>query len=61
MTEPAANSDRRILLLAHTGREDAREVARAVVSALSVHGLIVRTRWWGSPRLPPAGAGAHGR
>jgi NAD+ kinase len=36
------NADRRILLLAHTGREDAREVSRAVVSALSENGLTVR-------------------
>jgi NAD+ kinase len=42
VTQPADNSDRRILLLAHTGREDAREVARAVVSALSANGLVVR-------------------
>jgi NAD+ kinase len=36
------HADRRILLLAHTGREEAREVSRAVVSALSEHGLTVR-------------------
>ncbi len=42
MTEPAATSDRRILLLAHTGREEARAVARAVASALTENGLIVR-------------------
>jgi NAD+ kinase len=34
--------ERRILLLTHMGREDARDVARAVMSALSAHGLIVR-------------------
>ena len=33
---------RRILLLTHTGREEAREVAHAVVSALAAHGLLVR-------------------
>lgn len=33
---------RRILLLAHTGREEAREVARAFVRALVEHGLGVR-------------------
>jgi NAD+ kinase len=36
------DSGRRILLLAHTGREDARDVARAVASALSANGLVVR-------------------
>ncbi len=36
------DTERRILLLAHTGREDARDVAGEVVSALSAHGLIVR-------------------
>jgi NAD+ kinase len=33
---------RRILLLTHTGREQAREVTHAVVSALAAHGLLVR-------------------
>ena len=33
---------RRVLLIAHIGREDAREVARAFVKALTAHGLIVR-------------------
>ncbi|MCW2760587.1 MAG: kinase [Marmoricola sp.] len=42
MTHPASDTDRRILLLAHTGREEARDVARAVVSALTDHGLTVR-------------------
>jgi NAD+ kinase len=36
------DAGRRILLLAHTGREDARDVARAVASALSANGLVVR-------------------
>ncbi len=36
------DTERRILLLTHVGREDARDVARAVMSALSAHGLIVR-------------------
>jgi NAD+ kinase len=31
-----------VLLLAHTGRDDAREVARAFVKALSSHGILVR-------------------
>lgn len=42
MTDAELDPDRRILLLAHTGREDARDVARAVVSALSANGLVVR-------------------
>ncbi|KQZ66285.1 NAD kinase [Nocardioides sp. Root151] len=33
---------RRVLLLAHTGREDAREVARAFSKALTDHGIVVR-------------------
>lgn len=33
---------RRILLLVHTGRAEARDVARAVCRALADHGLIVR-------------------
>jgi NAD+ kinase len=37
VTEP-----RRVLLLAHTGRDDAREVARAFCKALTAHGIVVR-------------------
>ncbi len=33
---------RRVLLVAHTGRDDAREVARAFTKALSAHDLTVR-------------------
>lgn len=33
---------RRVLLLAHTGRTEAREVARACVKALTAHGIAVR-------------------
>jgi NAD+ kinase len=33
---------RRVLLLAHTGRDDAREVARGFVKSLSGHGILVR-------------------
>ena len=33
---------RRILLLAHTGRADARDVASAVASSLTAQGLVVR-------------------
>ncbi|MFC6345007.1 NAD kinase, partial [Nocardioides hankookensis] len=37
-----AADDRRVLLVAHTGRDDAREVARAFTKALSTHGIVVR-------------------
>ncbi len=37
-----ATGIRRILLLTHTGRDEAREVARAVAAALLAHGLVVR-------------------
>ena len=40
MTETEAR--RRILLLAHTGREEAREVTRRIVDSLVAHGLLVR-------------------
>jgi NAD+ kinase len=33
---------RRILVLAHTGRDEARDVSRDVVSSLRAHGLLVR-------------------
>ena len=33
---------RRVLLLAHTGREESRDVAREFVRSLSGHGLVVR-------------------
>ncbi len=41
---PAADDEgrRRVLLLAHTGRVEAREVARAFCKALTGHGLVVR-------------------
>jgi NAD+ kinase len=39
---PPADPTRRILLLAHTGRPDAREVARAFCKALTHHGIVVR-------------------
>ncbi len=42
MTETDPTGVRRILLLAHTGREEAREVSRAVVTSLIEHGLVVR-------------------
>ncbi|MEP6814623.1 MAG: NAD(+)/NADH kinase, partial [Marmoricola sp.] len=40
--DPAHVGPRRILLLAHTGREEAREVSRQVVRALRAHGIVVR-------------------
>jgi NAD+ kinase len=39
---PAEAGVRRILLLAHTGREGAIAVARQVITALRAHGLVVR-------------------
>ncbi len=40
MTDPTPT--RRVLLVAHTGRDDAREVARGFVKALTANGLVVR-------------------
>ena len=43
MTETGSDGvPRRVLVLAHTGREDARKVARAFVEALTGHGITVR-------------------
>lgn len=42
MTPAETGAPRRVLLVAHTGRDDAREVARAFVKALAAHGLVVR-------------------
>ncbi|MEO5654113.1 MAG: NAD kinase [Marmoricola sp.] len=42
MSEDQSEDVRRILLLAHTGREEARDVARAVVASLVDQGLVVR-------------------
>ena len=42
MTDHDPDAIRRILLLAHTGREDARDVSRAVGSSLQAQGLVVR-------------------
>ncbi len=39
---PVSGSLRRILVVAHTGREEAREVTRAIVVSLLGHGLVVR-------------------
>ena len=33
---------RRVLVLAHTGRAEVREVARACVQSLTAHGIAVR-------------------
>ncbi|HWI44047.1 MAG TPA: NAD kinase [Nocardioides sp.] len=42
-TEPAASGGvRRVLVLAHTGRDEARDVARAFVKELTGHGIVVR-------------------
>jgi len=42
VTDHDPDAVRRILLLAHTGRDDARDVSRAVVSSLQAQGLVVR-------------------
>ncbi len=42
MSTSEATGPRRVLLLAHTGRDEAREVARAFCKALTGHGLVVR-------------------
>lgn len=43
MTDPTAVGDvRRVLMLAHTGRAEARDVACAFVKALTGHGIVVR-------------------
>ena len=42
MTGSDPTEPRRVLLIAHTGRDDAREVARAFVKALTANGLVVR-------------------
>ncbi|GAB2452522.1 NAD kinase [Nocardioides hungaricus] len=43
MTSPEPTvPTRRVLLVAHTGRDDARAVARAFAKALTAHGLTVR-------------------
>ena len=41
-TAPSRDVTRRILLLAHTGREGAIAVARQVIGALRGHGIVVR-------------------
>ena len=42
MTDTDHPGVRRVLLLTHTGREEAVEVSRAVVASLVAHGLVVR-------------------
>ena len=42
MTPPPDAVPRRVLVLAHTGRAEAREVARAFCKALTGHGMVVR-------------------
>ena len=39
---PEAESGRRVLIVAHTGRDDARDVAREMVRALTAHDITVR-------------------
>jgi NAD+ kinase len=41
-TAPHGASERRVLMVAHTGRDEAREVARAFAKALGTHGIVVR-------------------
>jgi len=41
-TSTGESSSRRVLLLAHTGRDEAREVARSFCKALTGHGISVR-------------------
>lgn len=47
----SSESVRRVLLVAHTGRDDAREVARAFAKALTAHGLLVRLLPGEAPNL----------
>lgn len=42
MTDPAAPGTRRVLVVAHAGREEARVVARDVTKALVGNGIVVR-------------------
>ncbi len=42
MNETGLDHPRRVLVLAHTGRANARDVARAFVDALTAHGIAVR-------------------
>ena len=42
-TDPAApRGERRVLMLTHTGRDEAREVAMACAKSLTDHGIVVR-------------------
>jgi NAD+ kinase len=42
VTGTGSTATRRVLLIAHTGRDDAREVARAFVKALTAHRIVVQ-------------------
>lgn len=42
MTTSPEQTSRQVLLVAHTGRDDAREVARSFTKALTAHGIVVR-------------------
>ena len=59
MTTSSEPATRRVLLVAHTGRDDAREVARSFTKALTSHGIVVRLLpdEFGDLGLDPAGDG----
>ena len=42
MTTSTEQTSRRVLLVAHTGRDEARDVARSFTKALTAHGIVVR-------------------
>jgi NAD+ kinase len=42
VTSSDPTSTRRVLMIAHTGRDEAREVARAFAKALTANGIVVR-------------------
>jgi NAD+ kinase len=42
VTTSTEQTSRRVLLVAHTGRDDARDVARSFTKALTAHGIVVR-------------------
>jgi NAD+ kinase len=42
VTSTDPTSTRRVLMIAHTGRDEARDVARAFAKALTAHGIVVR-------------------
>jgi len=42
VTTSTEQTGRRVLLVAHTGRDEARDVARSFTKALTAHGIVVR-------------------